>query len=90
MSMERELPLSSCILCESQSATGISILGTCICPQCEAVLVASNATSPGYDMYVKSLRAIWRGVFPLKPEPDPADSSQEPLEAIVCLDSATG
>ncbi|NLJ24854.1 MAG: hypothetical protein GX354_05430 [Firmicutes bacterium] len=89
--MERELPLSSCILCESHSATGISILGTYICPQCEAVLVASNATSPGYDMYVKSLRAIWQGVFPLEMKlEDPADSSQEPLEAVVCSEPATG
>lgn len=91
MSMKSKLPLPSCILCESQSGTGISILGTCICPRCEAALVASKATSSGYDIYVKSLRAIWQGVFPLEPKPEnPADSSQEPLEAVVCLDSVTG
>lgn len=53
--------------------------------------MASNATSPGYDMYVKSLRAIWQGVFPLEMKlEDPADSSQEPLEAVVCSEPATG
>ncbi|NMB47119.1 MAG: sigma-G inhibitor, Gin [Firmicutes bacterium] len=60
--MERQISLSCCIICKSQCVSGISILGKCICPQCEAALVASKATSPGYDIYVRSLRTIWQGV----------------------------
>lgn len=92
ISMERQCSLSQCIVCNRPCATGISILGMHICSQCEAVLVASKAESPGYDMYVKSLRAIWRGVFPFEYRSEKLSdhSSPQSLEATVCSDPAIG
>ena len=92
MSMERGRSFSSsCIICKSQAVTGISILGMCICSHCEKALLASKATSPGYDNYVRSLRAIWQGVFPLELEgEESANSFREPLEAVICRESEMG
>ncbi|NMB11896.1 MAG: hypothetical protein GX977_06385 [Firmicutes bacterium] len=87
--MERQR-LFRCIVCDRQCGTGISILGVHICSQCEAALVASKAESPGYDIYVKSLRTLWRGVFPCKSDKSADHSSQPSLEATVCSDPGTG
>ena len=60
--LERQIDLAECIVCKRPCTTGISVLGWRVCTQCEEALVKSKAHNPGYDMYVASLRAIWRGI----------------------------
>lgn len=61
--VDTEFSNADCIICGHRCVTGVLILGRSICPECEAQLVTSKATSPGYDMYVKRLGAIWQEVF---------------------------
>lgn len=60
--MKKQSNISSCVVCGQECRSGIVILGTRICPQCEASLVESKVTQPGYDTYAKKLKVIWRNL----------------------------
>ncbi len=90
--MEMQYPVTGCIICQRQCAAGISILGVLICSQCEGELVASKAAQPGYDMYVKRLRALWQRVFDAHAETGSLAGGfpGELMEAVECLEPNTG
>jgi Inhibitor of sigma-G Gin. len=45
-----------CIVCSEQSDDGISILGECICCECEKNIVNTDMLDNRYDDYVGAIR----------------------------------
>ncbi|NMB24228.1 MAG: hypothetical protein GX986_01700 [Firmicutes bacterium] len=58
----KQVKQRECIVCKCSREAGISVLGWHVCSECEDALVKSKVHSPGYDMYVESLKTIWRGI----------------------------
>ena len=83
-------PVTGCISV-SASAAGISILGVLIVPNAKENWWR-GAAQPGYDMYVKRLRALWHRVFDAHAETGSLAGGfpGELMEAVECLEPNTG
>lgn len=60
--MSPSLNESQCLVCARAKTRTISIAGSSLCSECEALIVSMDVNDSAYDQVVQRLRLFWGGL----------------------------
>ncbi len=61
--MLEEKNKSACLVCEQEKCSGIFVLGSFICDECEKKIIETRVHDDEYNGYLHKLKKIWEFVL---------------------------